>query len=60
MMMPPCKDCPDRHEACWGSCDKYKAWIDARHAGTEDARKFSTADGFRKDNMDKRKKHFRR
>lgn len=23
-MMNPCKDCPDRHRACWDSCDKYK------------------------------------
>lgn len=23
---PPCKDCTDRHEACWGKCEKYKAW----------------------------------
>lgn len=22
----PCKDCKERHEACWGKCDKYKAW----------------------------------
>lgn len=24
--MPPCKNCTDRHEACWGGCWKYKAW----------------------------------
>lgn len=24
--VPPCKDCTDRHEACWGKCEKYKAW----------------------------------
>ncbi len=24
--MSPCKDCADRHEACWGKCEKYKAW----------------------------------
>jgi predicted ATP-dependent serine protease len=24
--MSPCKDCKDRHEACWGKCEKYKAW----------------------------------
>ena len=23
---PPCKDCTDRHEACWGKCEKYKSW----------------------------------
>ena len=23
---PPCKDCTDRNEACWGKCEKYKAW----------------------------------
>lgn len=22
----PCKDCAERHEACWGSCEKYSAW----------------------------------
>ena len=22
----PCKDCKKRHEACWGKCEKYKAW----------------------------------
>ena len=22
----PCKNCTDRHEACWGECEKYKAW----------------------------------
>ena len=22
----PCKDCKERHEACWGKCEKYKAW----------------------------------
>lgn len=20
----PCKDCPDRHPACWSDCEKYK------------------------------------
>ena len=24
--MSPCKDCVDRHEACWGKCEKYKEW----------------------------------
>ena len=23
---PPCKNCIDRHYACWGGCEKYKAW----------------------------------
>lgn len=23
---PPCKDCTDRQEACWGKCEKYKEW----------------------------------
>lgn len=22
----PCKNCSDRHAACWDSCDKYKAY----------------------------------
>ena len=24
--MSPCKGCSDRHEACWGKCEKYKEW----------------------------------
>ena len=24
--MSPCKGCSDSHEACWGKCEKYKAW----------------------------------
>lgn len=30
-MNAPCKDCPERHENCHKSCEKYKAfraWID--------------------------------
>ena len=23
---PPCKDCAERKEACWGKCEKYKTW----------------------------------
>ena len=23
---PPCKNCIERHSACWGGCEKYKAW----------------------------------
>lgn len=30
-MKAPCKNCPDRHEACWGHCEKYKAWIAEYH-----------------------------
>lgn len=28
----PCKDCSDRHPACHGSCEKYKAWAERDHA----------------------------
>ena len=31
-MMSPCKDCPDRHPACHGSCEKYKEWRDKYQA----------------------------
>jgi hypothetical protein len=30
-MGSPCKDCPDREIACWGHCEKYKAWVDKVH-----------------------------
>lgn len=22
----PSKNCPERHELCWGNCEKYKEW----------------------------------
>lgn len=22
----PCKDCPNRHKACWGDCEAYKQY----------------------------------
>ena len=22
----PCKGCAERHESCWGKCEKYKEW----------------------------------
>ena len=25
-MTGPCLNCADRHQACHGSCEKYKAW----------------------------------
>ena len=24
----PCYECPDRHEACWGHCEAYKAYAE--------------------------------
>ena len=24
--LSPCAQCKERHEACWGSCSKYKEW----------------------------------
>lgn len=32
-MKSPCKNCTDRHEACWSTCEKYiKAREDHRNA----------------------------
>lgn len=28
----PCKDCPDRKLACWGSCEQYKQFKAEREA----------------------------
>ena len=25
-MICPCRECPDRHEACHDSCEKYRDW----------------------------------
>ena len=30
MIMPPCKECPDRHPACHDRCDRYKEFAAER------------------------------
>ena len=37
MIMPPCKDCPDRHQACHDRCEQYKAFA----AELEKAKKYN-------------------
>ena len=27
---PPCFECPERHDRCHGTCEKYKAWSEQR------------------------------
>jgi hypothetical protein len=29
-MRPPCKDCPDRHELCHATCERYLAYREER------------------------------
>lgn len=59
-MRAPCKGCTDRSPACWGSCEKYKTWMDVIHAGIAEDRKYNDADGYRRENIDKRKKKAKR
>ena len=43
----PCKNCSERHESCWGKCEKYKAWktrIDDVNKRKKEYRKKSLAD----------------
>ena len=43
----PCKNCAERNEACWGKCEKYKAWksrIDDISKRKKEYRKKSLAD----------------
>lgn len=37
----PCKDCKDRHEACWGKCDKYAEWKRMLEMVNEERRKYN-------------------
>lgn len=39
MKRAPCKDCPDRHEACWSKCEKHKAWKREHDQAVTDAYK---------------------
>lgn len=27
----PCKECPERHAACWNECERYRAWLEHEH-----------------------------
>lgn len=37
MMTQCCKDCQERHEACWGHCEKYQE-AKAKHEAARQAR----------------------
>lgn len=39
---PPCKGCKDRHEACWGGCDKYKYWKEMLEGLNEKRREYDS------------------
>lgn len=39
--IPPCKDCKERHTACWDNCDKYKAWKNRLEKVNEERKKYN-------------------
>lgn len=58
MIMPPCKDCHDRHQACWGDCASYKLWKAEQDGMLSDFRKKQDTDAFIRDGYNKRKEPF--
>jgi len=38
---PPCKGCTERYEACWGKCEKYKAWKANLEKVNEERKKYN-------------------
>jgi hypothetical protein len=48
LMNGPCKDCPDRHTACWGHCERYQEWRAERkkEAAAERERKLRDREEF--------------
>ena len=40
----PCKNCPDRHRACWDKCEMYQAFLTAHRAAQEALRREKKAD----------------
>ena len=41
-MIPPCKDCPRRHIACYDTCPDFLAWREQHTAEMEHLRKMTT------------------
>ena len=39
--MSPCKGCTERHEACWGKCEKYKTWKEKLESVNAERKKYS-------------------
>ena len=39
--MSPCKGCTERHEACWGKCEKYKSWKAKLEKVNDERRKYN-------------------
>jgi hypothetical protein len=40
-IIPPCKDCADRHTACHDRCDKFKEYKEMREKENEARRKYN-------------------
>lgn len=52
----PCYGCPDRHEACWGDCDRYREWKAQNERDSEARRQWREIDWFLQTRDDKRMK----
>lgn len=39
-LIPPCKDCTDRHTACHGHCERFKEYKEIREKENEARRKY--------------------
>lgn len=53
-MKSPCKDCENRHEACWSNCEKYKEWRSVFDANKKDREKQYEPSNFINDQKQKR------
>ena len=42
--LSPCKDCKDRHMACWDGCEKYKEWKSAFEDNKQKYDTYATTD----------------
>lgn len=54
----PCYQCPDRHPACHGSCDRYKGWKDERQNQHKTRASFLRRDNMLNDHVAQAKANF--
>lgn len=51
-----CKDCPDRHPACWGDCERHAEELRQYREEQKQLYKYREADSFNHKNICRRKR----
>lgn len=59
MIRPPCLNCPDRAQTCHDTCERYRAFAEAKRREGKALTEGREAIGLRIDSMDRQRRGYR-